>query len=51
MCVLAYFSSFRFSSLRFSNFRILAILLLVCTSTVLVTRRFCYRSIAESGFS
>ena len=51
MCVLAYFSSFSFSSLRFSNFRILGILLLICRRRVLVSKRFLYRSITESGFS
>lgn len=51
MCVLAYFSSFSFSSLRFSNFRILGILLLICSSRVLISKRFYYRSIIESGFS
>ncbi len=50
MCVLAYFSSFRFSSLRFSNFRLLRILLLICRRTVLTSKRFSYRSITESGF-
>jgi hypothetical protein len=51
ICVLAYFSSFRFSSLRFSNFRILGILLLICRRRILVSKRFCYRSTIESGFS
>jgi hypothetical protein len=51
MCVLAYFSSFSFSSLRFSNFRILGILLLICRGRVVVSKRFLYRSIIESGFS
>lgn len=50
ICVLAYFSSFSFSSLRFSNFRILRVLLLICSRRVLVSKRFCYRSTRESGF-
>lgn len=50
MCVLAYFSSFSFSSLRFSNFRLAAALLLICSRGVLLSKRFCYRSVTESGF-
>lgn len=50
MCVLAYFSSFRFSSLRFSNFSVLGVVLLCCSRIVLVSKRFCYNTMTESGF-